>query len=316
MSTDTGQSVGIDISEDFLDVYLHPAGKEVRLPHNDEGTATLISLLRERTIERVVLESTGGLQRRLVRALQEAGYSVSVVNPERIWAYRRLVGRVAKTDRIDARLIAEYGATMRPAASVPLSEAQQAMRELTSRRDQLIETIAAEKKRLRRVSHEAVRSSLESQIAFLEGEVKRLEAVIEAAVPAEEATRTTAKILVSIPGVGKLTAHLMAIDLPELGRLGDKQIASLAGVAPHPNESGKYRGKACIRGGRPRVRAKLYMAAFNARKYNPVIGAFYARLVDRGRTFKQAMTACMRKLLVLMNTLVARGQVWDPSYAT
>ena len=116
----------------------------------------------------MVLESTGGLQRRLVRSLQEAGYAVSVVNPERIWAYRRLVGRVAKTDRIDARLIAEYGATMRPAASVPLSEAQQAMRELTSRRDQLIEAIAAEKKRLRRVSHEAVRSSLESQIAFLE----------------------------------------------------------------------------------------------------------------------------------------------------
>ena len=120
----------------------------------------------------------------------------------------------------------------------------------------------------------------------------------------------------SIPGVGKLTANLMAIDLPELGRLGDKQIASLAGVAPHPDESGKYRGKACIRGGRPRVRAKLYMSAFNARRYNPVIGAFYARLVARGKTFKQAMTACMRKLLVLMNTLVARGQVWDPSHAT
>ena len=168
MSPVTGQCVGIDISEDFLDVYLHPAGKEVRLPHSDEGTASLLALLREYKIERVVLESTGGLQRRLVRSLQEAGYSVSVVNPERIWAYRRLVGRVAKTDRIDARLIAEYGATMRPAASVPLSEAQQGMRELTSRRDQLIEAIAAEKKRLRRVSHEAVRASLESQIASLE----------------------------------------------------------------------------------------------------------------------------------------------------
>jgi transposase len=316
MGTVTGQSVGIDISEDFLDVFIHPAGKEVRLPHNDEGIAALLALLREHTVERIVLESTGGLQRRLVRALQEAGYAVSVVNPERIWAYRRLVGRVAKTDRIDARLIAEYGATMRPAASVPLSEAQQAMRELTSRRDQLIEAIAAEKKRLRRVSHEAVRSSLEAQIAFLKGEVKRLEAAIDAAVPADETTRTTAGILVSIPGVGKLTANLMAIDLPELGRLGDKQIASLAGVAPHPDESGKYRGRACIRGGRPRVRAKLYMAAFNARKYNPVIGEFYRRLVARGKPFKQAMTACMRKLLVLMNTLVARGQLWDPSYAT
>jgi transposase len=316
MSTDTGQSVGIDISEDFLDVYLHPAGKEVRLPHNDEGTATLIALLRDYKVERVVLESTGGIQRRLVRSLQEAGYAVSVVNPERIWAYRRLVGRVAKTDRIDARLIAEYGATMKPAASVPLTEAQQGMRELTSRREQLIEAIAAEKKRLRRVSHEAVRSSLEAQIAFLEREVKRLEAVVAAAVRAEETTQTTAGILESIPGVGKLTANLMAIDLPELGRLDDKRIASLAGVAPHPDESGKYRGRACIRGGRPRVRAKLYMAAFNARKYNPVIGAFYARLVARGKTFKQAMTACMRKLLVLMNTLVARGQLWDPAYTT
>src|SRR3954470_20965619 len=125
------------------------------------------------------------------------------------------------------------------------------MRELTSRRDQLIEAIAGEKKRLRRVSNEAVRASLESQIAFLEREIKRLESLIDAAVPADETTRTTAGILVSIPGVGKLTANLMAIDLPELGRLGDKQIASLAGVAPHPDESGKYRGRACIRGGRP-----------------------------------------------------------------
>src|SRR3954454_15136050 len=123
MGTVTGQSVRIDISEDFLDVFFHPAGKEVRLPHNDEGIASLLALLHEKPIERVVLESTGGLQRRLTRSLQEAKYAVSVVNPERIWAYRRLVGRVAKTDRIDARLIAEYGATMRPAASVPLSEA-------------------------------------------------------------------------------------------------------------------------------------------------------------------------------------------------
>lgn len=119
MGMDTGQRVGIDISEDFLDSYLHPAGKELRIPHNDEGIASLVELHREYPVERVVLESTGGLQRRLVRSLQEAGYAVSVVNPERIWAYRRLVGRVAKTDRVDARLIAEYGATM----SVPLSAA-------------------------------------------------------------------------------------------------------------------------------------------------------------------------------------------------
>jgi transposase len=181
------------------------------------------------------------------------------------------------------------------------------MRELTSRRDQLIEAIAAEKKRLRRASQEAVRASLESQITALAKEVKRIESAIEEAVSKDETAETTAGILVSIPGVGKLTAHLMAIDLPELGRLDVKQIASMAGVAPHPAESGKYRGRACIRGGRPRVRAKLSMAAFNARKYNPVIGAVYVRLVVRGKTFKQAMTACMRKLLVLMNTLVSRG---------
>jgi transposase len=138
-----------------------------------------------------VVESAGGLQRRLVRTLQEVGHSVSVVNPERIWAYRRLVGRVAKTDRIDARLIAEYGATMRPAPSVPLGEAQQAMRELTSRRDQPIEAITAEKKRLRRVSQEAVRASLELQIAFPKQEVRRIEAAIEEAVSKDEATQRT-----------------------------------------------------------------------------------------------------------------------------
>jgi transposase len=316
MSTVSGQCVGIDICEQSLDVYVHPVGKEVQFPHSEEGIASLLTPLRGYPVERVVLESTGGLQRRLVRALQEAKYAVSVDNPERIWAYRRLVGRVPKTNRIDARLIAEYAATMRPAESVPLSEARHAMKELSSRRDQLIEAIAAEKKRLRRASQEVVRASLEAQIAALKQEVKRIEAAIEEAVPKVETAQTTAGILVSIPGVGQLTAHLMAIDLPELGRLGDKQIASLAGVAPHPAQSGKSRGTAYIRGGRSRVRSKLYMAAFNARKYNPVIGAFYARLVARGKTFKQAMTACMRKLLVLMNTLVARGQPWDASHAT
>jgi transposase len=136
------------------------------------------------------------------------------------------------------------------------------------------------------------------------------------AVPADGATRSTAEILVSIPGVGELTANAMAIELPELRRVGDKQIASLGGVAPHPDESGKHRGRACIRGGKPRVRSKLYMAAFNARMYNPVIRSFYVRLVARGKPFKQAMTACMRKLLVLMNALVARGELSDSARAT
>ena len=317
MSTVTGQSVGIDISEDFLDVYLHPAGKEVRLPHNDEGTASLLALLRDYTIERVVLESTGGLQRRLVRALQEAGYSVSVVNPERIWAYRRLVGRVAKTDRIDARLIAEYGATMRPAASVAA--------ERGAAGDEGADQPAGPAHRGDRRREEAAPPGQPGGGPGEPGVADRRPGAARSSGSSRrsrrrsrriETTRTTAGILVSIPGVGELTANLMAIDLPELGRVDDKQIASLAGVAPHPDESGKYRGRACIRGGRPRVRAKLYMAAFNARKYNPVIRSFYARLVARGKTFKQAMTACMRKLLVLMNTLVARGELWDPSHAT
>ena len=169
----------------FLHVFLHPAGKGARLPHSDEGIASLLVLLREFTIERVVLESTGGLQRRLVRALQEAKYAVSVVNPERIWAYRRLVGRATKTDRIDARLIAEYGATMKPAASVALTETQQGMRELTSRRDQLIAAIAAEKKRRRRVSQEVVRASLEAQIAHLSTLISTPSAAAMAAMPPE-----------------------------------------------------------------------------------------------------------------------------------
>lgn len=315
MGTVTGQSVGIDVSEDFLDIHINPAGAERRLPYTAEGMASLVGLLKGYAVERVALESTGGLQRRLERALREAGYPVSAVNAGRIWAYRRLVGRAAKTDRVDARLIAEYAATLRPAESLPRSEAQHAMKELSSRRDQLIEAIAVGKKRLRQAEHEAVRASLESQITSLGREVKRIEASLAEAVAKDEPTRSIASILESIPGVGRLTAHLLAIELPELGRLDAKQIASPAGVAPHPVVSGKSRGTAYIRGGRPRVRAKLYMSAFNARRYNPVIGGFYERLVGRGKTFKQAMTACMRKLLVLMNTLVARSQVWGPSRA-
>lgn len=316
MSTATGQSVGIDVSEKHLDVHLHPAGVDHRMPYTNEGTESLIEVLKGYTVERVVLESTGGLQRRLERALRAAGHAVSVVNPERIWAYRKLVGSAAKTDRLDARLIAQYAATMRPAEGLARSEAQHAMKELSSRREQLIEAITAEKKRLRRAEHDVVRRSLEAQIASLKCEADRIEAAIADAVSRDETTRATSEILQSIPGVGRLTAHLLAIELPELGRLDAKQIASLAGVAPHPVESGKAKGFAYIRGGRPRVRSKLYMAAFNARRYNPVIGAFYARLSDGGKSFKQAMTACMRKLVVLMNTLVARGQVWDPARAT
>jgi transposase len=253
VSTATSQSVGIDVSEQYLDIHLHPAGLDRRLPYNAEGTEALIELLKSHTVERLVLESTGGMQRRLERALRAAGHAVSVVNPERIWAYRKLVGRAAKTDRVDARLTAEYAATMRPAEGLNRSEAQHAMMELSSRRDQLIEAIAAEKKRLRRAEHDVVRGSLEAQIASLKREADRIEAAIAEAVSKDEATKATAAILQSIPGVGRLTAHLLAIELPELGRLGAKQIASLAGVAPHPAESGKTQGVAFIRGGRPRA---------------------------------------------------------------
>lgn len=233
MSTANGQSVGIDVSEQSLDVHLHPAGLERRLPYTLEGITSLIDLLKAHEIDRVVLESTGGLQRRLERSLRDAKYSVSVVNPERIWAYRRLVGRAAKTDRVDARLISEYAATMRPAESLARSAEQHRMKELSSRRDQLIASIAAEKKRLRRVEHEVVRASVESKIAALEAEAKRIESAIEEAVSKDESTRSTAAILESIPGVGELTAQLLAIELPELGsRRETDRFAGRSGPAP------------------------------------------------------------------------------------
>jgi len=309
------QYVGVDISEDHLDVYVHPLGQMRRLRHDDQGMLDLVSWLHGHEIVRVVMEGTGGLQRRLQAALQRSSIPVSVVNPEKIWAWRRLVGQSAKTDTIDARLIALYAEKMLPPEDRPVSEHLQETSDLTRRRQQLLADLEAEQKRLRLTTHAVLRKSLESHIRYLKQEIARFESLMTKSIRGDASLSEKYRIITSIPGVGTITAVTLIVAMPELGTVSNKEIASLAGVAPYANDSGKYKGRMTIRGGRSHVRIKLYMAAFNARRFNPVIAEFYDRLVKRGKSYRQALTACMRKLLVIINTMLAKNQVWTPSSA-
>lgn len=312
MTSITEQFVGVDVCVDSLDVFIHPEGLLFQVNNDKKGIAALIKRLRNYQIKHLVMEGTGGLQRMAGVALQASGIVTSIVNPERVWAYRKLLNEKAKTDAIDAKLLALFAEQMRPIQNVILTEDDLALKELSARRDQLKRVIEAEKKRLARVSSSPVRSSIKQHIAYLEKACKEIASKMRDGIAKDDGKTERYQVLESIPGIGEVTASALVIDMPELGLLTGKQIAALAGLAPYARESGKYKGNAGIRGGRADIRSKLYMAALTAKTHNPVIKKFYNRLIQNGKSFKQAITACMRKLIVIANQMVAKKTVWNP----
>ena len=301
---------GIDVSERRLDVHLLPDGSSTGFAHDSAGIGRLVAWLASRERSLVVVEATGGLERALVAALGRAGVAAAVVNPRQVRDFARAAGLLAKTDRLDARILALFAERMRPEPRLSGSEADALLVGLVLRRRQLVALRDAERSRRRRIVEPALLRSLDDHLAWLTAEIETIEAAMAVRLEALAAIRERAALLISVPGIGMLTAASVLALLPELGRLDGKAVASLAGVAPFARDSGLMRGRRTIWGGRKPVRAVLYMATLVATRHNRIIRAFYDRLRAGGKAKKLAITACMRKLLVILNAMLAKGTSW------
>jgi transposase len=305
--------VGIDVAKNELAVHIHPTAEAFRVAYDDAGLARLLARLHELTPTLVVCEATGGYEIPLAASLASAGLPLAVVNPRQVRDLARALGRLAKTDAVDAEIIALFAEKVRPPAQPIADETARRLGELVTRRRQLLEILGAESNRRPLVRDQAVRRRLEAHITWLRREIGDVETDLREAIRASAAWRETDDLLRSVPGIGPITSTSLIADLPELGRLGRRQIAALAGLAPLNRDSGQWRGRRCIGGGRRVVRGALYMATVVGVRYNPVLAAFYARLRAAGRPPKVALTAAMRKLLTILNAMLRDRRSWQPA---
>jgi transposase len=308
------RAAGIDAGKSFLDVAVAPEGRAFRVANVSRGIATLIERLVRMDVRRVVLEAIGPYASALVRALAKAGFEIGLVNPRRIKAFRDAEGRRAKTDRLDAELIARFALVMSDAIRPLPSDDQLAAKALAARRRQIVEMIAMEKTRLKQTVDPLIAASHRSAIAIFTGERKRIEEALDRKLDADPLNKRRREILVSIPGIGKQVATVLVTDLPELGTTDRRGIASLAGLAPHPHQSGASPGRNQIAGGRPCVRAALYMAALSAARFDPQLRAAYKAMRHDGKPAKVALIATARKLVTLANTLLKADRFYDPNH--
>jgi transposase len=303
MTTRSGGFVGIDVAKEKLDLAVLGETQASQTTNDQVGILPLVAQMQERQPELIVVEASGGYQRALVLSLYEAGLPVAVVNPQRVRQYARACGKLAKTDKIDAFMLAEFGKHVQPRRFEAQSEAGRYLEALLVRRKQLEEMLKAEKNRLRTV-HETLRASLENIIGFLKAELKQIDGKVRQFMDEHADFKEQEELLRSAPAVGVVTAATLLAELPELGKLDRKQIAALVGVAPMNSDSGKKRGYRKTKGGRAEVRSVLYMATLVGMRYNPVIKAQYEHLVVRGKLKKVALTACMRKFLTILNAMM------------
>ena len=307
MATSSGTYVGIDVSKDRLDVAVLGEEREWPVGNTQEGIAKLVQQMENLQPELIVVEATGGYQRRVVEALFHAGLPVAVVNPTRVRQFARACGLLAKTDKLDARVLAVFGQRVQPKTYTGKSEAEKHLSALLVRRKQVEEMLKAEQNRLRTVSP-SLRGSVERSIAFLKEEKKRLDEQIRELMKEQKAWQEQTEILGSAPGVGMVTTATLLAELPELGKMDRKKIAALVGVAPMNYDSGRKRGYRKTKGGRTHVRSVLYMSTLVATRYNPLIRAQYQHLLKRGKEKKVALTACMRKFLTILNAMMRDQQ--------
>jgi transposase len=307
--------VGIDVSKANLDVACWTSKEYKRFGNEPKGIQYLIEWLKTLQPELIVLEATGGLELPFVAELAYAKMPVAVVNPRRIREFARSIGQLAKTDKLDAKVIAHFGAATHPEAKKLPTEEEERLTALMTRRRQIIEMLTAERNRLHSARF-AMKERIETHIAWLEKELKDLDDEIAKFIHQSPIWKEKDKLLRSVPGVGSITSATLLAMLPELGTLNRQKIAALVGVAPINKDSGKRQKKRRVFGGRANVRSVLYMAALSASKYNPRIKSFYDHLVSKGKEKKVALTACMRKLLVILNAMMHQNKSFsaDPTF--
>jgi transposase len=306
--------IGIDVGKAQLEFACLPRGETGTVPNDDGGIRGLVARCQALTPILIVLEATGGYEAALVAALATAGLPLVVVNPRQVRDFAKATGQLAKTDAIDAQVLALFAERVRPTPRPLPDEAAQALDALLTRRRQLVEMLTAERNRLL-VARAPVRRDLQQHIRFLERRLREADDDLHTAVKASPLWRVKDDLLQSVPGVGRVVSLTLLAELPELGRLSHKEIAALVGVAPLNRDSGTLRGKRLVYGGRAPVRAALFMAALVASKCNPVIRAFYQRLRAAGKPTKVALTACMRKLLIILNAIARSGRPWQPAHS-
>jgi transposase len=305
--------VGIDVSKAVLDVAVAPAGESWSVPNSVEGMQQLVERLRELSPTLVVLEATGGLERRAVAGLAAAAVPVAAVNPRQVRDFAKAMGRLAKTDAIDAAVLALFAERIRPQPRPVRAAEAQELEALVVRRRQVVDMITAEKNRLSAAPpSKRVRTAIGKTIKWLQAQLEEIDSDLDKTVRGSPAWREKEDLLRSVPGVGKVLSRTLLSLAPELGTLGRKQIAALVGVAPLNRDSGTQRGRRCIWGGRAHVRAVLYMSALVAARCNPSIRAFHQRLVAAGKLPKVAIVACMHKLLSILNAMIRSKSPWAP----
>jgi transposase len=307
----TSQYVGIDVAKRHLDVAVRPGTTHWRVANQEQDIATLVARLQELQPDLVVLEATGGFERLVTAALAAAQIPVAVVNPRQVRDFAKATGKLAKTDTLDAHTLAHFAEAVHPPPR-PLPDQQaQELAATLERRQQLIVMLTAEKNR-RHLATGSVRERIEAHITWLETELADLDQNLEQTIQQSDLWRERDALLQSVPGIGPVVSFTLLAELPELGTLTRQQLAGLVGVAPFHCDSGERRGKRRVWGGRARVRTRLSMATLVASRFNPVIRAFYERLLHAGKPKKVALTACMRKLLTILNAMLQHHTAWNP----
>lgn len=302
---------GIDVSKAKLDLWIDTVNQRLSVDNTDAAIAKLVPILTDHKVRLIVIESTGRYHRRVAAALLEAGLCVSVIDPKRARAFAHSLGKLEKTDQIDAAMLAQFGRATQPQVAEKPRENQLLLQDLLSRRRGLTQMRVAELNRGGQELGQFLASQSSKLLRLLEQQIEDLDREIAKLIEADDDWHNKAQIIDSVPGVGPDTANQLVIHLPELGRLDRQEIAKLAGVAPLCRDSGASRGQRAIRGGRMDARNCLYMAAFNARQYCPRFKAFFDGLIERGKHYQVAMTACMRKLLVVINQMVKTKTHWN-----
>lgn len=303
--------IGIDVSKAGLDISVVPSGEYWQEENTPSGIASLIDRLRPILIDRIIVEATGGYEGRLVDQLVKAGMPVCRVNPARVRRFAQGMNWLAKTDKIDAKVLAKFGEKSQPRLLQMPTEAEKRLATLVKRRRQVLDMLVAEENRLELADDQIV-ISIKETILFLRKQLADLDDQIQKHINDDPALRKKKELLTSVPGVGKVLSSTLISQMPELGSCDRKEIAALGGLAPFNHDSGRYRGKRMIRGGRPFIRRVLYMATIVAICHNPVIKSMYERLLEAGKLKKVARVACMRKLLTILNAILKTGIAWQP----
>jgi transposase len=303
--------VGIDVSKDRLDVHVRPGGEAFAVSRDGKGLGQLVERLRGLSPALVAMEATGGFEVIVAAAIAGAELPLAVINPAQIRYFAQAVGKRAKTDPVDAGVIAHFAEAVRPASRALPDEAARLFAELVSRRRQIIDMIVAERQREKRAANIRVRKSLARHITVLEKELMQIDGDIDTLVRGSPVWRAKEDLLASVPGIGKTIARILLAELPELGTLNRREIASLAGLAPYTRQSGKWRGKSMIAGGRNAVRSATYLGALVGSRCNPILKAFYQHLLLAGKPKMLALIAVARKLLTILNAILRDNRPWQ-----